>query len=312
MALSLTEGELYSTTDMLSKAVIDRLVKDDPILQRLGFETLSGNSDTYDTVTTRSGAAVYAVGDTWVESTPSVTQATVVLKILGGDADIDNFLLATRSNKLDLKGTVLNDKTLATKEKFLDLFYYGSASDAKWGNGLHQFLTSITYNTVHEASGATDSALNISNLRAAIDLITGFKPQLIVMSKRCRRNISTFLDTIGTHMPTVIDEFGKAVASFDYIPINISDYVVNTELCASDAFSAVTGGTGTSIFILTFASDAICGVQGSAGLKVVPLGELETKDASRYRIKWYCGLKLKNIRSCAKIDGIAIGTAVAA
>lgn len=149
MALTLTEGELYSTTDMLSRTVIDRLVKDDPILTRLGFEALLGNSDTYLQVTTRSGAGVYEVGDTWTESTPSVTPNTVTLKILGGDADVDNFLMETRSNKLDLKGTVLNDKTLAVKELFLDLFYYGTAFDASGFSGLHQLMTSTTYNTVN-------------------------------------------------------------------------------------------------------------------------------------------------------------------
>jgi hypothetical protein len=312
MALTLTEGELYSTTDILSRTVIDRLVKDDPILKQLPFETLLGNSDTYDTVTTRSGAiGVRSVGDTWTESTPSITQSTVTLKLLGGDADIDNFLIETRSNKLDLKGTVLNDRTVALKEYFMDCFYYGTAFDANIWSGLHQLMTSTTYNTVHEGSTATESLLNISNLRTAIDLVTGFTPNLIVMSKQMRRYLDVYYDSIGDKLSETM-LFGKHVQAFDGIPIEVSDHISNVETVSSSAFGARTGGAATSIFILSFAPDACCGVQGSTGLKVVPLGELETKNASRWRFKWPCGLKFKNIRSCAKIDGIDADGTVAA
>jgi len=76
--LQLTQTNKYSTTT-LQKYVIDRLAKEDPILENLPFESLLGNSLTYDTVTTRSGAAFYSVGDIWAESTPTITQATVTL-----------------------------------------------------------------------------------------------------------------------------------------------------------------------------------------------------------------------------------------
>jgi hypothetical protein len=313
MALTLTEGELYSTTDILSKTVIDRLVKEDPVLLKLPFETLLGNSDTYDTVTTRSGAIQFRTVDgTWTESTPSLTQATVALKILGGDADIDNFLLETRSNKLDLKGTVLNDRTVAIKEYFLDCFYYGTAFDANSFSGLHQLISSTTYNTVNAGSSTTPGAMHIHDIRAALDLIVGFKPDIIVMSKSTRRLLNTYYDSVGDKMPPVITYFGMTVPSFDGIPIAVSDHISITETIASSTFSARTGSTGTTVFFLSFAPDAVCGVQGSSGLKTYPLGELETKDAQRYRIKWYCGLKFKNLRSSSKLDGVGYATAVAA
>ena len=39
-------------------------------------------------------------------------------------------------------------------------------------------------------------------------------------------------------------------------------------------------------------------------LAVERVGELETKDATRTRIKWYCGLGLFNEFSAAKLEGI--------
>ena len=47
------------------------------------------------------GAAFYAVNGTWTEATATFTQATASLAILGGDADVDNFIQRVRSNIQD-------------------------------------------------------------------------------------------------------------------------------------------------------------------------------------------------------------------
>jgi len=149
---TLTEMNKYSTTE-LDRVVIDRLVKDSPELEALPFETLLGNSLTYNTITTDSGAGFYSPGDVWVESTPVLTQATVTLKILGGDADIDNFAQDTRANKTDLKGTVLMNKVKAVQYMFCDNFWYGDDSSApEKFDGLQVLMSSTTYNTVHAGS----------------------------------------------------------------------------------------------------------------------------------------------------------------
>ena len=98
MALTLVEASKYSN-DVLQKGVIELLVKDDPILERLQFIDIKGNGLTYDVEATISGSDFYAVGDTWVEKTSTVTQTTAHTKILGGDADVDEYLAATRSNR---------------------------------------------------------------------------------------------------------------------------------------------------------------------------------------------------------------------
>jgi hypothetical protein len=46
------------------------------------------------------------VGDAWVEATPTFTQKTATLKILGGDADVDNFIQATYADPNDVEAEV--------------------------------------------------------------------------------------------------------------------------------------------------------------------------------------------------------------
>lgn len=312
MALAtLTEMNKYSTTE-LDKAVIDRLVKDSPELEVLPFETLLGNSLTYDTITTDATAQWHEPGETWTEDTPSLTQATVTLKILGGDADVDNFALSTRSNKIDLKGTVLSNKVKAVQYEFCDTFYYGNDSSvAQEFDGLQVLISDTTYNTVHAGSG-TGTALSIAKLREAIDLPRGRHPDHMMMSKKMRRLISVYLDSIGDKFPAGRDHFGNPCIQFDSIPIYCSDHILDTEDTTSGAYSAKTGGAETTIFILSFGGQDVCGVQGTDGVKTVPLGDLETKDAQRWRIKWYCGLKMEDLRTSSKVDGIATGSAVTA
>ena len=48
-------------------------------------------------------ASFYDVGDTWTEATPTFTTVTAALKIMGGDADVDNFLQATYADPNDIE-----------------------------------------------------------------------------------------------------------------------------------------------------------------------------------------------------------------
>ena len=309
---TLTEGNKYSTTE-IDRAVIDVLTKDSPILMNLQFEELLGNSLTYDIITTDSSAAFYAPGDTWVESTPVITQDTVTLKILGGDADINNFLLATRSNKIDLKGTVIENKMKSVRNTFLDTFYYGTANSEF--NGLQAFMTSTTYNTVH-AGATTGTALSMAILYEALDLPRGDNANVIhlCMTRKMRRLIQIYLDTIGEKYPTARDKWGNLIELFQNKQIVADDHIVDTETSTdgTGAYAAKTGGSNTTIFAISYAPQAVCGVQGPDSIELIPLGDLETKNAQRYRIRWYCGLKFEDYRSAAKVDGILTTGAVTA
>jgi HK97 family phage major capsid protein len=121
MALTLTEAAKLSN-DIVLQGVIDTIVKDSPILQQLPFIDLVGNALTYNRENAVAGANWFAVGDTWVEGTPTFTQVTATLKILGGDADVDQYLATTRSNVQDLEAAVVELKAKAVRYEFEDVF----------------------------------------------------------------------------------------------------------------------------------------------------------------------------------------------
>lgn len=318
MALTLVEATKYSN-DVLQKGIIELIVKDDPILTKLQFKDIRGNGLTYNVETTMSTAQFYDVGDTWVESTSVVTPATAFTKILGGDADVDNFLKATRSDQNDLMAEQIDAKTKAIRKAFMDQLYYGYATtETKAFDGVQYLLRSTTYNTVTQATVTeTPAQLSLANVEKAVDMIKNGKPDLIVMSKQLRRNINKFLNGVGGITKTDIQ--GKSVQTLFDIPVAVSDYISDDESCDLDYNSSNYGhnyadGTGlgdddnsTSIFVFQFGPKALCGVQ-SMPITTEKFAKLETKDASRVRIKWYPSIMIQSVISCSKITGISNAT----
>src|SRR4030067_1297262 len=140
MALTLVEASKLSN-DMLLQGVVETIVKDSPILRQLPFIEIVGNGLTYNQEKTLPSIDFYDVGDTWDESTPTFEQITANLKIMGGDADVDNFLKSTRSNVQDLEAAVIELKAKALRTKFEDTFVYGdAATNPKQFDGLRKLV----------------------------------------------------------------------------------------------------------------------------------------------------------------------------
>ena len=75
---------------------------------------------------------------------------------------------------------------------------------------------------------------------------------------------------------------------------------------ASNAFRSNTSSDCSSIYAVQFGfQTGICGLD-NGGIQVQPLGALETKDAWRTRIKWYCGLALFRATALARLEGVRV------
>jgi len=345
MALTIVEAAKLSN-DVLQAGVLELFVYDDPILERLPFITIVGNALTYNIEATEPTAKFYHPGDTWVESTGTVSQAIANLKILGGDSDVDNFLVQTRSDINDIKAEYLKAKVKAVRKQFMTSFYYGYDGAVAVGglssrefNGMQMLISDTGTNTdVAPAAGerlsynvkglgtgdATVGVFSMTAFEEAIDKIKGFKPDIAVMNKQLRRLVNVYLRSAGGI--TYDDRANKRVQTIYDVPIGVSDYILDNENCnhqySADADKdfgyefnpdthARTGDGATSVFILTFDPKGCCGVQNGS-MTTVPIGDLETKDASRYRIKWYVSLMFQNILSCSKVTGIDADGAVGA
>ena len=293
MALTLAEAAKLSN-DILLTGVIETVILDSPVLQVLPFIEIVGNGLTYNRENAAATAAFYDVGDTWTESTPTFTQITATLKILGGDADIDNFLMATRSNLQDLEAAIVQLKARALQRKFEDTFVNGDTSvDAKAFDGIDKLC--VSGQTV--SMGTNGATLTLAKLDELVDTVKGGKPQLLVMSKRSRRTLNSLARSAGAFLETDRNEFGQMVQFYDGIPIGASDYI-------SDAKTVGTSTDCSTIYAMQFGEGALAGLTAPGGLAVERVGSLESKDATRTRVKWYVSLALFNTLKLARLIGV--------
>ena len=293
MALTLAEAAKFSNDIMLS-GVIETIIKDSPILQRMPFIEIVGNGLTYNRENAAPTASFFDVGDTWTESTPTFTQLTVTLKIMGGDADIDNFLIATRSNVQDLQGAVVLLKAKAVRQLFETTFVTGDATaNPKSFDGLDK-LTDAGQSL---SMGANGGSLTLDKLDELVDQVKGGKPELLLMSRRSRRIVNKLARNSGSLLETDRDEFGTMLTFYDGIPIGVSDYI-------SDAQTVGTSTDCSTVYAFQMGEGALSGLTAPGGLAIEQVGSLETKDASRTRIKWYSSLALFNALKLARLTGV--------
>jgi hypothetical protein len=176
----------------------------------------------------------------------------------------------------------------------LESFIVGdSSADVKSFDGLR----SIIGGSQVLSMGTNGASLTLAKMDELVDAVVPGKPDLLLMSKRSRRKLKDLRRTSGAVLETSVNQFGERIEVYDGIPVVVDDFMPDNE----------TQGSGTalsSIYALKFGQGT--GLMGleHGGITVEPVGSLETKDATRTRIKWYAGLALFNTLGAARLSGI--------
>ncbi|HWV24095.1 MAG TPA: phage major capsid protein [Thermomicrobiales bacterium] len=291
MALTKTEGAKLSQ-DMLLRGVIETIVKESQILNFLPFMEVTGTSVSYVREATMPAASFYAVGDDWTEATPTFSRTSATLTILGGDADVDNFLQQTFSSVNDLEAEVIANRAKAIAHRFSECFITGDGT-----SNTFKGVDSLIPAGQTLSMGTNGAALTFDKLDELIDAVKPGKPELLLMSKRTRRKLKSLRrgDSISYEMQ--LNAFGQMVETYDGIPIVVDDFVPDNQTQGS-------GSNLSSIYAMKFGiGTGLMGLE-NGGIQIERVGELETKDATRTRIKWYCGLALYSELGAAKLTGI--------
>jgi len=145
--------------------------------------------------------------------------------------------------------------------------------------------------------GANGASLTLDKLDELVDTIKGGKPDMLLMSRRSRRSLNKLARTSGSFLEADRDEFGQMLQYYDGIPVGVSDYI-------SDAQTVGTSSDCSVIYAFQMGEGGLVGLTSPGGLQVERVGSLETKDATRTRIKWYSSLALFNTIKLARLTGV--------
>jgi len=198
MSISLAEASKLST-DILLKGIIETIVKDSPILEKLPFIQIVGNSLKYNREKTLPTIGWYApVTGTWTTSEPEFEQCTASLCVLGGDADVDNFLKATRSNIQDLEAAVIEQKAKALRNEFENAFLNADGSGNQ-PTGL--------YNTMKGTAWTADTEMAVGDIVVpTAGLENGFRYECTAAAGDKKTHATTEPTWPTTEGATVVDD----------------------------------------------------------------------------------------------------------
>lgn len=294
------------TQNMLVRGVIETLVTESAVLRYLPFMGVAGSGVSYNRELVLPGADWHAVNGPWTESAPEFDQVQTALKILGGDADVDAFLQQTYSNLNDLRAIVIQQKAKATAYAFNRTFFAGDSTlDPTQFDGLDVLagppaasFAGLSGTVRAFSNGANGAVLTLDAMDQLVDAIKPGKPDALFMSKRSRRKLSSLRRGSGNLLETGVDAFGQRAMFYDGIPLEVDENISDTQ------GQGTSGSVCSSIYAVKFGfQTGLCGLQNGT-ITVVDIGNLETKDAMRARIKWYVGLMLGRGIALCRLAGV--------
>jgi len=312
-------------TDAIKKGVMEWIVYESPVLQKLPFINISGNSYKYNVETALAGTAWIQPTDTVPESTDQASQRSTELKILIGDADISKFAIRTNSTE-NPETITIEKKAKAISYEFEDTFIHGQTTTQTSTNqfkGLLRLIAELesTSTTDLDAANngqiipahASSGPLTLDYLDELVDLIKPGKPDCLVMSRRARRRLNILSRASGSALRQTQGDFGQFIDLFNGIPVLVSDFIgdnfqdgSSSVLDIANYDPTVTRAAGydnSVIFALRFGDTNVCGLQAGP-MEHEDLGTVPDKDAVRHRFKWYCGAAIFHKYSAAVLINV--------
>lgn len=312
MAMTLAEAAVLSQND-LQRGVLEVFVQASPVLDRLPLMTIEGNAYAYNKEATLPGVAFRSVNEAYTESTGTVVQATESLVILGGDADVDTFIVKTRGNLNNQRAIQTAMKVKANAYKFQDAFFNGDvAVDPKGFDGLKKRLTGAQVldaapNGMGPVAAGHDFFDVLDTAIAAVPGITGANGAIYANAGVIARIKSSARRLGGVEM---IREAltQKMIATYNGIPLlDPGTTAAGADIIPRTETQGTANSIASSLYVVKFGADE--GDQGVTGLTnggvdVRDLGEIDSKPVFRTRIEFFCGLATFGGRAAARVRGV--------
>ena len=304
MAVTLAQVAL-NETNPLSRGVTEMFVQESAVFQDIPLEGIQGNAYSYNEEKVLPGTGFRTVNEAYVESTGVMNPKTERIVILGGDADVDKFLVQTSTGTLaDLRTQQTRMKVKSAQSTYVDAFFNGDDEiDPKSFDGLRKRLVGsqqLTY-TGDETDEAAVEALDM--LFAAVE----GGPNVVYANQAILARFKIAFRALGgydyikneitgrqsvTWNGIQFTDPGKHWSGREILPVNGTGAARTTDVYAvkwSQGFGDV-------------------GVMGltNGGVQAYDLGELHEKPAYRTRIEFYCGLAVQGGQAAARLSGFPL------
>jgi hypothetical protein len=271
--LTLADAAKLSTDD-LQRGVLETFVQESSVLDRIPFLTIQGNAYAYNQEATMPSVGFRDVNEAYDSNVGTVVQKSEKLVILGGDADVDRFIVQTRGNLNDQRAIQTRMKVKAASYFYQDKFINGdTAVDTKGFDGLKKRLT-----------GSQVIAADTNGLA------------IVGADDAARQKFFDKMDELVAAVPGINGSNGAFYANSLVIAKirSAARRIGGVEMCSS-------------IYAVKFGSaegdQAVTGLT-NGGVQVRDLGELDTLPVFRTRLEFYTGLATFGGQAAARLTGV--------
>lgn len=309
MALTLLEASKQNPGEVLRNSVIKMFAENSELLAAIPFDDIEGGSLAYNIEGKLPGVAFRGFNEGYEESTGIINPAVEVLRIAGGDLDVDRALIKTRG--AGIRSTQESMKVKALSLHITSKLINGdSRVNPREFDGLRVRIQGEQLIPANLTAPTANSPLSLEALDAGIDKVDGATH--LLMSKAMRRKLTQAeRNGIGGDITYTKDDFGRRVTMYNELPILIAEYDDNgKDILGFDEAGPAGGSDCGSIYILNLGDGYITGIQNGS-MDVRDLGEVDDKPVLRTRVDWLISLCVMHGRAAARIWGITNTTPTA-
>lgn len=301
MAVTLAQAAALET-DPVRRGALETAASVSVVWDRLPFENIEGNAYAYDKDKVLPGTAFRTVNEAYIESTGVINQDNERLVILGGDADVDQFIEKTmQSSRGVLMADQVRMKLESAQGTYVDAMFNGDVTvNPKGFDGLRKRL--VGGQVVDSTAPANDEGF-LDDLDLLFAQVTAGSPDVVYAPR----------ELIGR-----LKSLGRKVGGADYITSEITgrrEFTWNG-VAFVDPGTHWSGRrilpfdpTGSDLYAVKFASsfndEGVLGIT-NGGLQAYYLGELQEKPAIRTRIDFYTGLVVQGGSAAARLRGVSV------
>jgi hypothetical protein len=307
MALTILEATKYSDGKVERDAIIEMFAQNSDILRVLPFMDIDGGSYAYNQEGKLPGVAFRALNEAYAEGVGMINPQVEVLKIAGGDLDVDKAML--KMHKQEQRAVHQSMKVKALSLYMTGKFINGDAdADPRQFDGLRKRIAGFQLKGPTVTAPGTNSALSLESLDAAIDAVDNATHLLMSLEMRRKLTVAARNYQVGGFITYEVDEFGRKITMYNDLPILIANYDdTGTFMLQFNEVGPSGGTTAQSIYVLAVGDGMLVGLQNGT-MEVNDLGELQSKPALRTRIEWLVGFAALHGRCASRVWGITNAT----
>ncbi len=322
--LLLELAEAGQLTNPLQSGLQTMIVQEEPLLDRIRFESLGEGRSSYDWFReSRIPASTFrSVNGTWDADRGIVIPKQENLSILGGEVEIDRYIISTQGSKLQgttIKSMQFEMRMRSMEQKWLETLLEGdSGVDPNAFDGLRPRVSGTAADFDQSGSSTSPSALTLEQLDEIIDFVVGLNGgKAFLCNQFLRRKINALVRAAGQAREMVSTTFGEQMDAYANVPIIViqrrddqssilgfdEDAGDGNDDSASLYCVNIGGAPASGNFSETF---SIFGILGNGGAwEVEDFGEQEAAPRILGRAELYVGLVTPHPRSFARDHSIA-------